>query len=71
MNYKRRSKFTTTLAPFARERLQQIADAFHRDCNEILEDMIDEFYRKSFKKRLAKYQDSQKLLMASIKSDET
>lgn len=71
MNYKRRTKFTTTLSPAVRERLQQIADAFHRDCNEVLEDMVDEFYRKSFKKRLENYQRRQKERLALIQASET
>lgn len=71
MNYKRRSKFTTTLTPGVRHRLQEIADAFQRDCNEVLEDMVDEYYRKSFKKRLAKYQDRQKELLAILQAADT
>ena len=71
MNYKRRAKFTTTLTPAIRGRLQEIADAFQRDCNEVLEDMIDEYYRKSFKKRLARYQHRQKELLAILQAADT
>ncbi len=56
---RKRPQFTTTLKKRTLDQLQEIATAFGRNRNEVIEVLVSTFYSRSFQKALKDYPGTQ------------